>query len=649
MKLSRLKISILGLLSLLLLLSGLATSNATPTWNIQTPDTQGIVGAYCSIALDSHGNPHISYQGYNTHNSTLKYASYNGNTWKIETVDSQDWAAGSYTSLALDQNGYPHISYIDDRISQLKYAYWTGTKWSIEEVDSYGNAGSFSSIALDSHANPYIAYHRGGQGLEGSLKLAHWTGSVWSIETVDPGAQGNNPLNVGQYCSLVIDSHDKPHISYLGTGAGSGPLKYASWTGTTWDINTIPETTYNTGYSDIALDSNDKPSISYVTTVPGADFKPGTSHPSYAAWNGSGWTTESVDLTTTNCLYTSLTLNSQGTPCISYEDFRSDSTRHLEYATKTNSGWNKVEVDPSAADYSDLALDSGNNPHISYYDPLTQDLKYATFTEKYQMKFSQTGLNNSNDTLLIVDSANNYKAADLPITFIWNKGTNHAFSYLSPLNAGSSNSYVWTQTTGLSTGQSGTLPITQSGNVSALYQLNQVSFTLHATKEGGETVDFAVTGNMSSSQISNLIIASNQTLATTTITFTITGETGTAGFGNLTVPKNAVAYGTTPTIYVDNQIIQNQGFSQDSNNYYVWYSTHFSTHKIAIVFSAATTTPTPSSPASPIFSPSPSVPELTPAIIIALLTIVTFLLFIISRRIEKPRVMFSLFLLTKSQ
>jgi hypothetical protein len=433
MRIFFLKFGCLVLLSFLLIFSSLlTTTHAAPTWDIQAPDTQGIVGSYSSIALDVYGNPHISYQGYNTHNSTLKYASFNGNTWKIETVDSQDWTEGSYTSLVLDQNGYPHISYIEDRMSQLRYAYWTGSGWKIEDVDSSGNAGSFSSLALDSHGNPYIAYHRGGQGLEGSLKLAHWAGSSWYVETVDSGAQEDAPLNVGQYCSLAIDSHDNPHISYLGTGAGSGPLKYASWTGASWDIRIVTETAYNTGYSDLVLDSHDNPSISYVTTVPGVDFKPGTSHPSYASWNGSGWITEPVDLTITNCLYTSLAIDSQGNPHISYQDRRDDSTTHLKYAVRTSSGWNFVEVDPSAADYDSLALDSGNNPHIAYYDPMTEDLKYANFAERCQIGFSQTGLNNSIGTLLTVDSGNNYKAADLPLTFTWNKGTVHFFSYSSP-------------------------------------------------------------------------------------------------------------------------------------------------------------------------------------------------------------------------
>jgi hypothetical protein len=61
----------------------------------------------------------------------------------------------------------------------------------------------------------------------------------------------------------------------------------------------------------------------------------------------------------------------------------------------------------------------------------------------------------------------------------------------------------------------------------------------------------------------------------------------------VTIPKSAVPYGTTPTIYIDNQPAQNQGYTQDSNNYYAWYTTHFSTHQISIVFTTASSSSLP--------------------------------------------------------
>jgi hypothetical protein len=42
-----------------------------------------------------------------------------------------------------------------------------------------------------------------------------------------------------------------------------------------------------------------------------------------------------------------------------------------------------------------------------------------------------------------------------------------------------------------------------------------------------------------------------------------------------------------PTIYIDGKIAENQGYTQDAANYYVWYTTDFSTHQISIAFTDA--------------------------------------------------------------
>jgi hypothetical protein len=94
--------------------------------------------------------------------------------------------------------------------------------------------------------------------------------------------------------------------------------------------------------------------------------------------------------------------------------------------------------------------------------------------------------------------------------------------------------------------------------------------------------------------MSKVTIATNQSGTSTAISFTLTGQSGTIGFGNLTIPKTAEPYGNTPTIYIDNHPAENQGYTQDSDNFYVWYTTHFSTHEVSIVFaknSSSSSTP----------------------------------------------------------
>jgi cell division septation protein DedD len=116
-----------------------------------------------------------------------------------------------------------------------------------------------------------------------------------------------------------------------------------------------------------------------------------------------------------------------------------------------------------------------------------------------------------------------------------------------------------------------------------------------ANADNGATVELAITGNITSSQISNATITTNQTTKTTTVTFTITGQNGTVGLGNMTIPKTAIQYGTTPVIYIDDQQAPNQGYTQDTNNFYVWYTTQFSTHQMAIQFTVPSTSKASSS------------------------------------------------------
>jgi hypothetical protein len=52
----------------------------------------------------------------------------------------------------------------------------------------------------------------------------------------------------------------------------------------------------------------------------------------------------------------------------------------------------------------------------------------------------------------------------------------------------------------------------------------------------------------------------------------------------MTIPKTAIPYGTSPVVYIDGQEALNQGYTQDTNNFYVWYTTQFSTHQIKIQF-----------------------------------------------------------------
>jgi Carboxypeptidase regulatory-like domain len=155
--------------------------------------------------------------------------------------------------------------------------------------------------------------------------------------------------------------------------------------------------------------------------------------------------------------------------------------------------------------------------------------------------------------------------------------------------------------------------------------------TVQATTSTGSTVNLAIKGSITSSQMSNIKIATDKATSSTTLSFTVTGTSGTTGLGNITIPKSAVAYGTTPTVNIDGLKASNQGYTQDSNNYYVWYTTTFSTHQVSITFTTApSATPTPTT--------GPSIPQgyiYGIVVVVVIVVIVSVMLALRRRNIQK--------------
>ncbi|HEC80650.1 MAG TPA: T9SS type A sorting domain-containing protein [Firmicutes bacterium] len=234
-------------------------------------------------------------------------------------------------------------------------------EWHIETVDSVGDVGKDTSIALDSNGYPHISYY---DSTNYDLKYAKWTGSGWDIETVDSGGSAGT--------SIALDSNDYPHISYN----GSTILKYARWTGSDWDIEVVDSSSEAGGYSSIALDSNEYPHISYHYYNPYYEY----GYLKYAKWTGSSWEIEVVDSSGYNVgEWTSIALDSNDYPHISYYDW---AKKDLKYARWTGSDWSieKVDSEGYVGLYTSIALDSNEYPHISYYDGTNGDLKYARWT-----------------------------------------------------------------------------------------------------------------------------------------------------------------------------------------------------------------------------------------------------------------------------
>ena len=221
----------------------------------------------------------------------------------------------------------------------------------IQIVDSDGDVGSSSSLTLDSTSNPHISYI---DLTNHDLKYASWNGLTWVIETVDSGGY------VSDSCSLALDSNDNPHISYYDSIRYD--LKHAVKNGSSWNIQIVDPMVSGIYSTSMSVDSTDKPHIAY-TEYNNPALK-------YAVWNGSVWSTQTVDDTQYVGGYCSMAVDSLGHPHITY-----NVNANLNYAVWTGTNWDIQVVDTDAAFFSAIALGSDNEPHIAYR---SRELKYAT-------------------------------------------------------------------------------------------------------------------------------------------------------------------------------------------------------------------------------------------------------------------------------
>ena len=342
---------------------------AVSGWHIEIVDLDvvpaGFVGLHTAIAVGDDAYPHVSY--YDWSGGNLKYSRREGSGWYSQTVDS-DGDVGLHTSLALAGDGYPRISYYDVTNGDLKYAYQDAFGWHTQTVDSADDVGRYTSLALDTTApyTPHISYY---DATHEHPKYAYLGAAAWISVTVGRAFPG------GTYTSLALDSSGYPHISYYEHYFGDlihiRQLNGGSWLESV--VVNYPESWNTVGmYNSLALDDLDNPYISYHDTFLGA-LRVAT------GWAPAGWSTMwTVDAGSFQD--TSLDIDG-GYGRVSYFDATNG---RLKYARQDASGWTlqAVDSDGTVGQYTSLALDADGHPHISYYDADRSNLKVAYTTDR---------------------------------------------------------------------------------------------------------------------------------------------------------------------------------------------------------------------------------------------------------------------------
>jgi len=172
--------------------------------------------------------------------------------------------------------------------------------------------------------------------------------TYWKVETVDISG------NVGQHASLALSPDGVFGIAYY--DAAAKDLKYAQGTFGDWEITT-PVAEGDVGqYASLGFDSTGKPGIAY--------YKPGSGGGAfYTDRSGSVWKVEKISVGVLQGKYIDLAMGTDDQPRVIYDDYFLSGFR---YATRTNSGWQREEIDTVGFLFNRaLALDSYNRPTVA--------------------------------------------------------------------------------------------------------------------------------------------------------------------------------------------------------------------------------------------------------------------------------------------
>ncbi len=223
-------------------------------WVTETVNVNGVPvngGPYDSLALDSSGNPCISYYSISPQSGygSLRYAQRTANgTWKTVIVDNSAYYVGKWNSLALDSFGNPYISYIWNSTS-LKYAYWNGTQWITETISGLKSVAC--KLVLDQSNSPLIVYQ---DAISKNLEYAYKEGSKWVIINIDSINGAFSQI------SLTLNASGIPNVSYESTDYN---MRYAYLI--PFNVGaSLPGATYNTTKM-VTLTSTPGTTIYYTT------------------------------------------------------------------------------------------------------------------------------------------------------------------------------------------------------------------------------------------------------------------------------------------------------------------------------------------------------------------------------------------------
>ncbi len=334
-------------------------------WVTETVATVGTQGEYAGIALDSNDIPHASW--YDATNAQLIYGVRNFDGWDTTVVDANQ--KGRFSHIAINPvTDQPAIAYRDDLGGEAKYAWYDGA-WHNEQIDysDFEDEGQWIDIAFTSQGVPFVSYLFDNGAFERIGGNACWRiGGWWDCHQVQDWVW---PAVVGSHTAIAMDSGDQPQIAYRDELGGI--QKFGWRDGGGWNTEDAADTADSSGeYAGIALDLGDNIYISSFDSGLLAD-----NCIALFTKTSGGWSKEQIECDSADDFgkYSDVTVATDGTIYVTYH-----ADNELRLAVKQGGDWaiEVLDADPDAGQWTGIALDSRQSPHIIYYYAGGRDVRY---------------------------------------------------------------------------------------------------------------------------------------------------------------------------------------------------------------------------------------------------------------------------------
>jgi len=317
------------------------------------------------VALDAEDRPAIAYLLEDREGFVAFASSAAG--WVEERV-ANGYFYGPI-GLAFDPDGKAVVAYHDHQDTEFKpelgdlvVATRSDTGWSNETATDDGHDGWDSTVAI----SPDGTVHAAGidpQQFDGEDGVEYYvrSGSRWKATPI-----GSGPIEYEWNVSLAIRPDGQPALTYFDNNTMD--LRFAERIDNSWSIETVVEAGDVGRFSSLAIDEQGTPHISFYEKTGET-----TGIIRYATRVDGTWVTEIVGELSSVFIgfagarrITSLSLHPNGAPVIAYSD-----QSGVFVATRDPGGWSTTTV-ATADDFApgqlvDLTIDAAGTPHLATF------------------------------------------------------------------------------------------------------------------------------------------------------------------------------------------------------------------------------------------------------------------------------------------